>query len=388
MDDNSVHGLIGRIYDAALDADAWEDVLVELTDAVGGAQVMMGLHDVEAGMSRVIAPRMDPEDLRSYRDHWGTGDILWRRTNRAPVGEILHAERFVPRNEFVRTAIFNEWHRPQRLGAAGLGVNLYSVNGLPAVCGIKAPAHRDEFSSEVVALFTTVAPHLARSVRLQRRLAQVGRARDAARQAAFTRPIGVIFVDSLQQVVETDHVARRLLDAGDGLRLEERRLRAAGAGPTRRLARLIDSCIGARTDQPAAGGALRVERGPGRAALRLEVDPVTSGPEGRRLDWLTLSSPAAIVTVDDPEQRLVILKRRWVEMYGFTPAETALAAEILRGDGRTAAARRLGIAVGTARTHLMRIFDKAGVKRQAELVRLLSEDVRRIGRHKGSAAVA
>ena len=42
-----------------------------------------------------------------------------------------------------------------------------------------------------------------------------------------------------------------------------------------------------------------------------------------------------------------------------------------KGDGRQATADRLGITVGTARSHLSKIFDKTGVTRQAELVRLL-----------------
>jgi len=59
------------------------------------------------------------------------------------------------------------------------------------------------------------------------------------------------------------------------------------------------------------------------------------------------------------------------ERFGLTAAEAALALEIVKGDGRQAAAGRLGITVGTARSHLTRIFDKTGVRHQAELVRLL-----------------
>jgi DNA-binding CsgD family transcriptional regulator len=57
--------------------------------------------------------------------------------------------------------------------------------------------------------------------------------------------------------------------------------------------------------------------------------------------------------------------------FGLTCAEANLAIEITRGDGRKAAAARLGIAVTTARTHLTHIFEKTGVRRQAELVRLV-----------------
>jgi DNA-binding CsgD family transcriptional regulator len=53
--------------------------------------------------------------------------------------------------------------------------------------------------------------------------------------------------------------------------------------------------------------------------------------------------------------------------FGLTDAESGVAAEILKGDGRLAAARRLGISDTTAKTHLSNIFEKTGTRRQAEL---------------------
>lgn len=44
---------------------------------------------------------------------------------------------------------------------------------------------------------------------------------------------------------------------------------------------------------------------------------------------------------------------------------------MLQGDGRNAAAARCGISINAARTHLMRIFEKTGVNRQAELIKVL-----------------
>lgn len=67
------------------------------------------------------------------------------------------------------------------------------------------------------------------------------------------------------------------------------------------------------------------------------------------------------------EDRIVGLRQR----FGLTRAEAILALEICKGDGREAAARRCGISVSTAHTHLNRIFSKTGTRRQAELVHLL-----------------
>lgn len=99
---------------------------------------------------------------------------------------------------------------------------------------------------------------------------------------------------------------------------------------------------------------------------RLQAEPTapaSSGtapparPERRRAD--RRSKPLL-----EPEQAL---RRR----FGLTPAEARLALEMARGDGKQAAAERLGISYATARSHLSRIFDKTGVRRQAELVRLV-----------------
>lgn len=114
-----------------------------------------------------------------------------------------------------------------------------------------------------------------------------------------------------------------------------------------------------------------VPRGRDRAPLRLDVMPLS--PRNRRVqsEWLGLQSPAAIVAISDPERPHGLSRTRLMATFGLTPAEADLAIEMARGDGRQAAARRLGVSVGTVRSHLMRIFEKTGVSRQAELVHLL-----------------
>lgn len=75
----------------------------------------------------------------------------------------------------------------------------------------------------------------------------------------------------------------------------------------------------------------------------------------------------ALEASTEPARRVWILRER----YGLTPAEAAFALEIVKGDGRDAAARRRGISVSTAHAHLNKIFEKTGTHRQAELVHRL-----------------
>jgi len=87
--------------------------------------------------------------------------------------------------------------------------------------------------------------------------------------------------------------------------------------------------------------------------------------------WTFSQRAIAIVLVSDPEREIQARVEDLRQRFGFTPAEAVFALEIIKGDGRQATADRLGITVGTARSHLSRIFDKTGVRHQAELVRLL-----------------
>jgi DNA-binding CsgD family transcriptional regulator len=84
-----------------------------------------------------------------------------------------------------------------------------------------------------------------------------------------------------------------------------------------------------------------------------------------------LWQPVAIVTVSDRDRDRQRGETHLRRRYNLTSAEAALAAEILKGDGRKAAAQRCGISDATAKTHLSNIFEKTGTHRQAELVRVL-----------------
>lgn len=111
-----------------------------------------------------------------------------------------------------------------------------------------------------------------------------------------------------------------------------------------------------------------------RSPLKLALLPLKEQrPEGAPA-WLDLLSPTAIGILTDPDLDAAHRCATLQEQYELTPAEAAFALEICKGDGREAAARRRGISVSTAHTHLNRIFEKTGTTRQAELVRLLSDD--------------
>lgn len=79
-----------------------------------------------------------------------------------------------------------------------------------------------------------------------------------------------------------------------------------------------------------------------------------------------------VLTVDDPESAMERKVAEVSEACGLTPTEERMLALMVEGLDTIIAAKRLGIAPTTARTHLQRLFAKTGTARQSELVRFVA----------------
>jgi DNA-binding CsgD family transcriptional regulator len=78
-----------------------------------------------------------------------------------------------------------------------------------------------------------------------------------------------------------------------------------------------------------------------------------------------------LVSVTDLEIEVSAPDGELRDLFGLTGAEVRLAAAVFEGLTLAEAAERFGLSVNTVRFQLARIFDKTGVSRQAELVKLM-----------------
>ncbi len=167
----------------------------------------------------------------------------------------------------------------------------------------------------------------------------------------------MIIVDATARPVRLNRRAEAIVGRKDGLFATPFGITAASPEDSSRLRQAIAAA--------AAGGTrLRLSRPSGAPPLLVTVIPVRGGDAGRSWVALFVMDPGMAGT---PSPTLL------QELFGLTAAEAIFAAEISRGDGLQAVADRLAIAPSTARSHLTRIFEKTGTRRQAELVRLLMQ---------------
>jgi DNA-binding CsgD family transcriptional regulator len=366
--DIDIETLVELIYDAALDNELWPCVLARLADLMSVPQVAMPSFDRRANLFATIAPRMDPDLIASYKDYWAFHDPVLAQAILRPAGQIYAVERLMPREEFAATPVFNEFWRPAQLGLETTGASLLVEDQLSAlICFSNVPGK--DLTAEQMHIFEAVLPHLTRAVRISRQLWYSQLKDVVATERLETPQQGALLADVSARVTCANTTAMAMLDDGGGIFLENGRLSAAGRSEALRKA--IASCARTSPSVDGPGGEFEFPRELPNAPIHVTVAPLRSNTRLTEVPWIGCGAPVAIVMISDPDMDRRRQKINLRCRFGFTEAESGVAMEILKGDGRRAAACRLGISETTAKSHLGSIFEKTGTHRQAELVRLL-----------------
>ena len=172
---------------------------------------------------------------------------------------------------------------------------------------------------------------------------------------------GVVIADLHSLPLWNNRVAQEIIDEADGLSVDAYGMSAARKLEAATLRRLIAA---AGEKEIEASGVMTVSRPSMRRSLELVVVPA-----GRTV----VPRAAAIVFINDPERPVPLPSGFLGRIYGLTLAEAAVVMEIAHGNGLQSAARKLGIAKSTVRTHLQRAFQKTGTRRQSQLAWLIAK---------------
>jgi DNA-binding CsgD family transcriptional regulator/PAS domain-containing protein len=229
------------------------------------------------------------------------------------------------------------------------------------------------FSAAEHVMIGRIGRHVENSLRLSIRAFEAELDRRGLGDALTRLGIGVFVLDSRGRVTFSNAAGRRLM--GKGVDVARGRLRI-GSGSVR--CRIDEAILQALRRKPEDGTAdpkailVRSTASEHRIAVYLLPAARPAPPAGPF--W----APARAILLaieqshDEPADPAVVR-----DLLGLTPGEARVASLVGSGISPREAAARLGIAEVTARNVLKRVFAKAGVSRQGELVGLLARLVLR-----------
>lgn len=363
--------LIGHLYDAAVDAQLWQGMAGRIASAFDSTSTVVKFHgdagDVE--LLETTDNMIVPESRREWAEDWHRRDLWVHRTVAHGMDRIVTADMLVTPEEQRNSGFYREFLTTFDIHHL-VGAAFTLSEGAVGVLGIHRPQGAAAYDADDRHKTALLLPHLARAVRVGRHLTNAGLAQAAALDALDRLDTGVLVLDRRGRIIHANAPAEECLRESPGLGILQGRFYL-------RDSRLQDRFMLALRDAVAiAGGAVF-----GRASSALAIEregrlPLTLSLAPLRPRWSRGFDPGpmALVFLRDPERPALHLDRLR-ELFGLTPTEAVIAADLGAGKSPEEIAGRQYIAIGTVRWHLKSIFAKTGTVRQAEAAALLSRSV-------------
>jgi DNA-binding CsgD family transcriptional regulator len=353
--------IIDQVYDAAVDPAAWPHVLGEMSRLFGSASVHLSQENFQSTQGSLISHGADPDFGRSYAEYYVKRNVLWQRLVQHSLDGVVTDRTIMPKEELRHSEFFNDFLRRCDGEEILCSIAFHRTESTASSLTLWRPERIGAWDAEHMKTLAALTPHLRRAVRVNRSIGDLHLGHGLAREALERVEHGIVLLDAQGCVHFTNSVADAILADAGGICVERQCLNARRAADAAALHRLV-----ARALRDRVGGSLVLARDQ-RPPLLVLIMPQTERSE------LPPNPLGAIVFIKDPERVAIRQLTAFTQHFGLTPAQAALARELMKGDGVTAIAARLGISRATVRTHLIHIFQKTATRRQAELVRLICE---------------
>jgi DNA-binding CsgD family transcriptional regulator len=370
MDESErLSALVGEIYDAALNASLWPRALDLSHKFVGGCAAAIFAKDASRRTGLIYHDDGGIEErfVRLYFERYIKIDPFTTPHYFAELDEPVATSDLIPYDEFLQSRFYKEWARPQNLVDHVTTAVDKAVTSV-AMFGVFRNGDQGIADDEMRRRMRLVSPHIRRAL-------LIGRLIDlkSAETAAFADTLdsisaGMFLVDATARIVHANAAGFAMIDAAIMLRAADDRLAAVDPAINRLLHDVIVASSAGDAAVGTSGIALGLRALDGERFVA-HVLPLTTG--ARRLAGATYAAVAAIfvrrAALETPSPPEVIAKA-----YGLTPTELRILLAIVEVGGIPEVADTLGIGESTVKFHVRALFEKTGMHRQADLVKLVA----------------
>jgi DNA-binding CsgD family transcriptional regulator len=360
--------LIGAIYDCVLDPANWKTTLERINREFSLADAALGVFSHRAGAHALnILAGFDQERI-DVGDRYSTESVaLWggeEQMRSYPLDEPILGSQATGYPARHTNRYFVEILEPRGL-FDGVALVLAREPSLMGYVAFDRHISAGALGETEIGALRLLGPHFRRAVTISNLFDL-----KAIEASAFTSTLdvfsfAVVLVDENLGIVHANAVARAMLSARDPIRSE----RGALALPSRDAHGALERAVLQAANDEAAMG----PRGIGIPVRRAEGEPcVLHVLPTRRGEVRGGIAPRAVAAlfIAPTTQQAKMPADAVALLFDLTPAETRIFELITSGMTQAEAGKHLGVAASTVKTHLLRLFEKTGCKRQVDLIRL------------------
>ncbi len=364
--------LVGLIYEAALEPERWQVVLLSFSDWFSAASTTLFVHDfsnhgihIESGGQSLHAVRFDPDYVANYVEHFTLTNVWIENESLLQEGAVVTSSMLFDDRRLLGTEFYGDWLRPQDL--------FYSLGGIVAksgTLGVKMAAlrskHKGPYTHEDLAWYARLLPHLKRACEMNQRLAGERLAFENQQTingtAQAVSGLCILGLSASGRLIYLNQRGEAWLREGNCLTLHHGGLHALDADKDAVLQAALRNAVSSRKPQH-----LNLGAGNGYAHCCLTAIPAPS-----------LGTPvvndqqvALIVLIAAGPQHRVATVRQLMELFGLTAAEARFTRALAQGEDVDTYANAEGLKKSTVRSHLKSAMEKTGTNSQRDLLRLV-----------------
>ena len=361
---------LASLHEAMLDDTHWPAASALIDDAcgvTGNELVVAGGHsraDAKILFAGLYYHGQRHEELeREYPEFYFAQDERVPRIPQLPDSRVVHVTDLYTDRELKTSPTYNE-ALPRAGAQNSLNVRLDGPDGSQIVWMLADPTDSDGWSPGQIEMIERLVPHIRQFVRVRQALVNAEASGASSAALLENTQVGVIQLDRGGKIVAANDRALNILKLGDGLQDRGGFLSARLTADNNRLKKLL-ACALPALGGKAVGGSMTVGRSPHLPRLALHINPVTV----RQMD-LSAGRVAALVLIVDPLSQPKIDPDLVAETLGLTLSESRVVVALAEGSSVRDIALATRRKESTVRWFIRQIYDKQGISRQADLVRL------------------
>src|SRR6185312_8663054 len=229
---------IDEIYESAFDLDRWPMTMARIASILNGHRALMFVPDM-AGRSFWASHDVSPDMMAGYEEHYRDIDTWTHRCARylTATGSTILGEMVVPEREYARSEFWNDFSRPAdiyRVACVAVEIPEHSPTS-GTLLSVFRPHGSEEFDPSALAFLHAIQPHVLRSLKLGRLIAQQSSERMHFQAMLASVPNPVLAVTKDARVVYANPAAESLLRDNDGLTTRSSQLVAASSSQHAKL---------------------------------------------------------------------------------------------------------------------------------------------------------
>jgi DNA-binding CsgD family transcriptional regulator len=353
--------VVGGIYQAALDAQTWDEALTRFIShyapPLWGANFLLWERPPELGARFVASANLAAHAREIYATNFAGANPWSRALSGVPLGRVVCTDDLCSREELFESALYkhflSNWQMTRALVAT------LDRDGRARLAWVM-PGPDGQDLTHLQRGMRLLAPHIQRAVRISRRIAEADLRAGAAEASLALCVSGIFALRDDLSIVNANPASRSFIEDGAG-RIADGRWTFAERAAQAELERLA----GAATPASAAFTA-RNREGDEHAVIAVRI-PAQSA---FALDGY-VEGASILMTVGAKGKAPSLPVDHLAAWYGLTPAEATLAASMADGQTVREFAIRRGVTENAVRFLMKGVLRKTGAADQARLVAAL-----------------